>query len=93
MTWSGHPSTRAKHRPLFRLVDQLGVIVKAATVAQAGEVVPTRTPCYRRPGRSQHVASPALAANLAFNRARDSSERIITVGSVSKEPWAGSHFA
>lgn len=22
MTWSGHPSTRAKHRPLFRLVDR-----------------------------------------------------------------------
>ena len=39
------------HRPLFKLVDQLGAIVKAATVAHAGEVVATGIPCNRRPGR------------------------------------------
>ena len=38
-----------KHRPLFRLVDHLGAIVKAGCLAPAGETVATGIACMRRP--------------------------------------------
>lgn len=41
----------AKNRRLFKLVDKLGAVVKAATVARPGEIVATGVPCGGRVGR------------------------------------------
>ncbi len=40
-----------EHRPLFRLVGQLGAIVRAGSLAPAGETVTTAIGCMRRPRR------------------------------------------